>query len=230
MMQFQVRPKDAEESDRVQGALFKLGYHWSGEEGCISANQHYPALLCSSDGLVSPAETYDIADRFLGDYQIANIGKIIAEAEKREQEKTKMPEPEVSAPSPVPLSPEEEEKVMREAMARPEFQQAMANLSALFGGMLAPGSSGPDMKPAVKEPDENDGKEKSFDEFWIVWNPSRTGAPKLQHFSDAEAWEEAERLSKKQPGEQFYVLRSEKAYESVAVVQSKYPRIAQNNL
>lgn len=230
MMQFQVRPKDAEESERVQDALFKLGYHWSGEDGCVSSNQHHPALLCFSDGLISSAETYDIADRFLGDHQIANIGKIIAVAEKREQEKMKSTEPEVSTPSPVPLSPEEEEKAMREAMARPEFQQAMANLSALFGGMLAPGMPGPDMKPAVKEPDEDDEEKKSFDEFWIVWNSSRTGAPKLQHFSESEAWEEAERLSKKQPGERFYVLRSEKAYESVAVVQSKYPRIAQNNL
>ena len=46
-----------------------------------------------------------------------------------------------------------------------------------------------------------------MDKFWLVWNPRRT-SPTCQHESEFKAREEAERLARLTPGDEFVVLES----------------------
>lgn len=46
------------------------------------------------------------------------------------------------------------------------------------------------------------------EEFWMVWSP-QGGAPTVKHDEERLALSEAERLARKCPGHEFYVLRAE---------------------
>jgi hypothetical protein len=48
--------------------------------------------------------------------------------------------------------------------------------------------------------------------FYVVWNP-RGGNPRVRHDYEGQAEQEAERLARENPGQQFYVLRATKFYE-----------------
>lgn len=43
--------------------------------------------------------------------------------------------------------------------------------------------------------------------FWMVWNPQRN-APRVKHFNRDSAIDEAKRLARENPGEEFVVLQS----------------------
>ena len=43
--------------------------------------------------------------------------------------------------------------------------------------------------------------------FWMVWNPQRS-APRMKHFTRDSAINEAKRLARENPGEEFVVLQS----------------------
>jgi hypothetical protein len=50
-------------------------------------------------------------------------------------------------------------------------------------------------------------EEKVMEKFWMVWNPKRT-SPTCQHKSIEAAVAEAERLARRDPGQEFYVLEA----------------------
>jgi hypothetical protein len=50
--------------------------------------------------------------------------------------------------------------------------------------------------------------------FWMVYNPKRQ-APKRQHQTFGDASEEAARLAKLQPGDQFFILEALTVYVGV---------------
>ena len=141
------------------------------------------------------------------------------------------------------------ERMARDMMSRPEVQEAVNNLSAALSNLGLAEVIPQNLRVGLPEEDSRVqrkslleaaektlnrlgyeykggeewvpplGKEKTFEEFWVVWNPSH-GSPRKKHPSKGDARMEAERLSSKQPGEPFFVLRSEGLYESVAMVES----------
>ena len=52
----------------------------------------------------------------------------------------------------------------------------------------------------------------SYMQFWLVWRESG-GTPTVKHFGRPDAVKEAERLSRINPGERFWILKSEEAAE-----------------
>ncbi len=52
--------------------------------------------------------------------------------------------------------------------------------------------------------------------FWLVWNPARN-APTQRHFNRRKAQQEAERLARLSPGDQFYVLEAVSLTQKVDV-------------
>lgn len=59
--------------------------------------------------------------------------------------------------------------------------------------------------------------------FYMVYSPEG-GAPTMQHYSYSDAKQEAERLARKHPGRQFYLLESKhlmKAETPVKITEMK---------
>lgn len=54
--------------------------------------------------------------------------------------------------------------------------------------------------------------------FWVVWNPSH-GAPTFRHGSATSSHDEAQRLARANPGQQFIVLRAESGYRTCEPLQ-----------
>jgi hypothetical protein len=52
-----------------------------------------------------------------------------------------------------------------------------------------------------------------IEKFWMVWNPERS-APRFRHQSKGDACAEAARLSRRAPGEMFFVLAAVDAVTS----------------
>lgn len=69
------------------------------------------------------------------------------------------------------------------------------------------------MAATINEPDQPD----QF-EFWMVWCP-KGRAPTAKHGSHEQAKREAERLSKMNPNESFYILRAEGYVRTIAPTQ-----------
>lgn len=49
--------------------------------------------------------------------------------------------------------------------------------------------------------------------FWMVWREG-SSQPKYKHDTKQSAEKEAERLSRQNPGERFYVLKAKSVYQS----------------
>ena len=62
-------------------------------------------------------------------------------------------------------------------------------------------------------------RERNLDQaadFWLIWSPTGKRPPAKQHYTQASAQREAERLAANNPGQQFYVL--EPRYEVAALL------------
>jgi hypothetical protein len=62
----------------------------------------------------------------------------------------------------------------------------------------------------------------SYVQFWMVWCERGGGnAPTKKHFSRTDAISEAERLARNNPGQRFWILKSEEVAEFQAVKWEK---------
>lgn len=226
MTQFQVRPKDKEESDRVQQALLELGYSWA--TAYPYPEKFHEVLFCQSDGRIG-GTTIEQGNLMIDKFRMGSIPKILAEADKRKPLNPVPPplaheHPAIESINEEP-TPEEAEAMMRKAMGRPEVQAALQALSGAFGDINMMPSDMPqpapvDISSMMKKPGngsiDDSAKEhispNDFETVWIVWNPSGFHAPKKEYKNRVDAETEAVRLIKKQPGDVFYVMRAEKKY------------------
>lgn len=55
--------------------------------------------------------------------------------------------------------------------------------------------------------------------FWLVWSPQGGTPPSRRHATEDAAREEAERLSRQAPGDEFYVLASKAVVRTVRPVE-----------
>ena len=62
----------------------------------------------------------------------------------------------------------------------------------------------PEVEPQATCPDQQI-------EFWLIWNPKRH-APTKKHYSEVSAEQEARRLAENNPGEHFFVLKTERDF------------------
>jgi hypothetical protein len=67
-----------------------------------------------------------------------------------------------------------------------------------------------------------EGRKVSYVQFWLIWCERAGGnAPTRKHFSRTDAITEAERLARNNPGQRFWILKSEEAAEFQAVKWEK---------
>lgn len=52
--------------------------------------------------------------------------------------------------------------------------------------------------------------------YWVVWNPTG-GPPRVRHYTHTSALQEAERLAKANPGQEFVVLQALHARRATAM-------------